>query len=407
MDISKRKLSAIAALALFTYIFLTAEFRFDIRIGLLAGAGSVVVAQGLILGASVIGFVGAAPLARRLGPSAPRYGTIVAAAVAAVGVVGIEIAPAANTLQAIGCVSFLALGALGVAAHLAFARAFEGDPRLANGAGASYAGGILLQFATNLVVPTGAIEALVLLIATAALTACTARETVEDDPMATDSTAWPGNVAAPLVDSATRPQPLGRALWTVALIVILACMFSTLDNVVTLSNAHGTIAVQTWPRLFLAASGLVAGLLFDLAERRYMGLIMFGITVLSTISVLAVEAGASPNLGLIVFYLGSGFFVTFFTSAFCELALRMRTPGLWAGMGRAANNACAFTTAGISSALVTSNNVPVIMICTVIMLATASVAFVAAGLFRLPQSAEEREHIARGEQALAQPSVEE
>lgn len=96
--------------------------------------------------------------------------------------------------------------------------------------------------------------------------------------------------------------------------MILACLFSTLDNVVTLSNAHGTIAVQTWPRLFLAASGLAAGLIFDLAERRYMGLVMLGIAVLSTISILAVEAGADPNLGLVVFYPSSGFFVTFFTA---------------------------------------------------------------------------------------------
>lgn len=99
-----------------------------------------------------------------------------------------------------------------------------------------------------------------------------------------------------------------QACWGIALVMILACLFSTLDNVVTLSNAHGTIAVQTWPRLFLAASGLAAGLIFDLAERRYMGLVMFGIAVLSTISILAVEAGADPNLGLVVFYLSSGFF---------------------------------------------------------------------------------------------------
>ena len=80
--------------------------------------------------------------------------------------------------------------------------------------------------------------------------------------------------------------------------MILACLFSTLDNVVTFSNAHGTIAVQTWPRLFLAASGLVAGIVFDLAERRYMGLIMLGIAVLSTISILTVEAGAIPTWAL-------------------------------------------------------------------------------------------------------------
>lgn len=148
-----------------------------------------------------------------------------------------------------------------------------------------------------------------------------------------------------------------QACWSIALVMILACLFSTLDDVVTFSNAHGTIAVQTWPRLFLAASGLLAGIVFDLAERRYMGLVMFGVTVLSTISILAVEAGADPNLGLVVFYLSSGFFVTFFTATFTQLAPRMHAPALWAGMGRAANNVCAFTTSGVSLALVTSSNV--------------------------------------------------
>ena len=155
--------------------------------------------------------------------------------------------------------------------------------------------------------------------------------------------------------------------------MILACLFSTLDNVVTLSNAHGTIAVQTWPRLFLAASGLAAGVIFDLAERRYMGLVMLGIAVLSTISILAVKAGADPNLGLVVFYLSSGFFVTFFTATFTQLAPRMHAPALWAGMGRAANNVCAFTTSGISLALVTSDNVALIMIGALVLLAAPTI----------------------------------
>ena len=189
--------------------------------------------------------------------------------------------------------------------------------------------------------------------------------------------------------------------------MILACLFSTLDNVVTFSNAHGTIAVQTWPRLFLAASGLAAGIVFDLAERRYMGLVMLGTAVLSTISILAVEAGADHNLGLVVFYLSSGFFVTFFTATFTQLAPRMHAPALWAGMGRAANNVCAFTTSGISLALVTSGNVALIMIGALVLLVAACAAFVAAGLFRLPQTEQEREHQQLAEEALAAPSIEE
>lgn len=62
MNLSKSKINALLALVLFTFAFLAAEFRFDINVGLLAGAERVVIAQGFILGASVIGFIGYAPL---------------------------------------------------------------------------------------------------------------------------------------------------------------------------------------------------------------------------------------------------------------------------------------------------------------------------------------------------------
>ena len=135
-----------------------------------------------------------------------------------------------------------------------------------------------------------------------------------------------------------------------------------------------------------------------------MGLVMLGIAVLSTISILAVEAGADPNLGLVVFYLSSGFFVTFFTATFTQLAPHMHATALWAGMGRAANNVCAFTTSGISLALVTSDNVALIMIGALVLLVAACAAFVAAGL---PQTEQEREREQLAEEALAAPTIEE
>ena len=197
-----------------------------------------------------------------------------------------------------------------------------------------------------------------------------------------------------------------RAVWLLALVVLLACMFSTLDNVVTLANAQGSISVETWPRLFLAASGLAAGVLFDIRERRYMGFIMFAVTVLSTISILAVEAGASPVIGLIVFYVSSGFFVTFFTTTFLQLAPRMHTPQLWAGMGRAANNLCAFTVSGVSMML-TQSGIAAVMIASLILFVLVSVAFIGAGLFRLPSTVGEREAIQAGLAAAAAPTLEE
>ena len=398
MNLSKQKTNAILALALFAFVFLGAEFRFDINVGLLAGAERVVIAQGFILGASVIGFIGYAPLlalAQRKGQ--PQAAANAAVPIAILGLAQIQFPAGPFTLETLGCVAFLGLGLLGAAAHNTFATAFQDDPKLATGAGAAYAAGILMQFAVNLVDCGGIAELIVLGAATITICALSAapQETVEDSIPDVNPFVEPSRTLAK------------QACWSIALVMILACLFSTLDNVVTFSNAHGTIAVQTWPRLFLAASGLIAGLVFDLAERRYMGLVMLGVTVLSTISILAVEAGADPNLGLIVFYLSSGFFVTFFTATFTQLAPRMHAPALWAGMGRAVNNVCAFTTSGVSLALVTSGNVALIMIGAVVLLVAASAAFVAAGLFRLPQTEQEREHQQLAEEALAAPSIEE
>lgn len=50
MNLSRSKINALLALALFTFAFLAAEFRFDVNVGLLAGAERVVIAQGFILG---------------------------------------------------------------------------------------------------------------------------------------------------------------------------------------------------------------------------------------------------------------------------------------------------------------------------------------------------------------------
>ena len=76
MNLGRSKINALLALALFTFAFLAAEFRFDVNVGLLAGAERVVIAQGFILGASVLGFIGYAPLlglARRKGHSLDVY----------------------------------------------------------------------------------------------------------------------------------------------------------------------------------------------------------------------------------------------------------------------------------------------------------------------------------------------
>ena len=397
-SVDRKSFQSLSALALFTFAFLGSEFFFDSRIGLLISAEGVVGAQAMILGASVVGFLAYALMAKVAGGRRALRAVEAVGAIAAL--VTIAATESALAMQIAGCIAFFLLGSLGAEAHWSMARTFEGSPSLAKGAGAAYAAGILLQFLSNQFVPAGIADAAVLCVGVAAL-AVFAAAGERDGESASQAAA----------DSSQQSAPGGaktaiRAVWLLALVVLLACMFSTLDNVVTLANAQGSISVETWPRLFLAASGLAAGMLFDIRERRYMGFIMFAVTVLSTISILAVEAGASPVIGLIVFYLSSGFFVTFFTTTFLQLAPRMRTPQLWAGMGRAANNLCAFTVSGVSMML-TQSGIAAVMIASLILFVLVSVAFVGAGLFRLPSTVREREAIQAGLAAAAAPTPEE
>lgn len=430
-SVDRQSFQSLSALALFTFAFLGSEFFFDSQIGLLISAEGVVGAQAMILGASVVGFLAYAPISKLAGGRRALRAVEAVGAIAAL--VTIAVMESALAMQIAGCIAFFLLGSLGAEAHWSMARAFEGSPSLAKGAGAAYAAGILLQFLSNQFVPAGMASAAVLCVGVAALAVFAAAGERDGESAGQKSDGTTGEHAGGTAatkssrqitrqEQSIRPSqaaaassqqsaPGGaktaiRAVWLLALVVLLACMFSTLDNVVTLANAQGSISVETWPRLFLAASGLAAGVLFDIRERRYMGFIMFAVTVLSTISILAIEAGASPVIGLIVFYVSSGFFVTFFTTTFLQLAPRMHTPQLWAGMGRAANNLCAFTVSGVSMML-TQSGIAAVMIASLILFVLVSVAFVGAGLFRLPSTVGEREAIQAGLAAAAAPTLEE
>ncbi len=372
--LTPEKSYALGALALFNFVFLGSEFHYDIEVGKLVGSAGVVGAQGVILGASVVGLLGYAAVARLFrGPLGRMYAAL-ASVLAAGCLLTVRLLGDAAMVQVIGAVCFLMLGLMGASAHAVFSRVFAEDEHVASGVGCAYAAGILMQFANNMLVPAGFWEVVVLCAGIVALAACLMRIHGRKTPVVENAEQNEGIPAS---------QPLARALWSVVLVAILACTFSTLDGVVTVANAEGTYAVQTWPRLFLAMSGLVSGIALDVRGGRYRGPIMFCVTLLSVLSILAVEAGASPLVGLVVFYLASGCFVVFFTTLFVTLAPHMRTPGLWAGMGRAANNVCAFTIAGASMAVVGMGPVAV-MIASVLLLVAASLAFLLAGLFRLP-----------------------
>ena len=139
------------------------------------------------------------------------------------------------------------------------------------------------------------------------------------------------------------------------LVILMACIFSTLDNAVTMHHVTGT-SIGQWPRLLLAVSGLAAGFLYDIRDRKYMTLIMYCVLLMSVICVVVLKMGGPFLIGLIVFYLSAGFFFVFFTTSFLDFAGRTQIPALWAGMGRAMNNVSAALLTNVSVALLVSDN---------------------------------------------------
>ena len=70
-------------------------------------------------------------------------------------------------------------------------------------------------------------------------------------------------------------------------------------------------------------------------------MIMYCVTLLSTICVIVIGFGGPFLLGLLVFYLSAGFFSVYFTVGFMDISYHSAKPKLWAGLGRAVNNVCA------------------------------------------------------------------
>ena len=367
---NKPAIHFILLVGIFTFVFLGAEYLFVNMISLSVTEGKTVIAQNYALGASAVGFF--------LYPAMERWGgrryksalTFILAlgAIICTFIVQQHISYAA-TMTA-GMVLFLLLGVFGSAVHYLAAVTIDGDNALARLAGIAYALGILLQYANNNLVNLEVAEAAFLSVFLAALSLLVIR-TRQAAQSRIEMTETAGASSEPAEDISLTRKKRTAGIMLALLVVLMACVFSTLDNAVTLRHASGTDIGQ-WPRLLLAFSGLAAGFVFDIRKRKYMGLIMYCVMMMSVLSIVVLNLGAPFLIGLVVFYLSSGFFVVFFTASFMELSRHMRLPSLWAGMGRAMNNvSAALITNGSVALLATGNSLAAIVIALVLFVAVS------------------------------------
>ena len=341
---------AVLLMSLFTFTFLGTEFLFVNMISNTVSGSQSVAAQNYALGISVVGFV-LYPLFCRVCKGRLQSAVTMCAAVLSVVCLFLICRHSSYVLTlCMGLLLFLILGAFGSAVFYKSLCLLEDNTYLARLVGVSYMLGVLLQIANNNLIHTatfeaGILSAIILLLAVTLMRAeknsivpAFSKEKTNED------TGESGNGS------------LKIAVVLILFVALLTCIFSTLDNAVTLYHANGAVNIGQWPRILLALSGLFAGFLFDIAGRKYMSMIMYCVMILSTTCLVVLEFAGPFTVGLIIFYLSAGFFAVFFTASFMEIARYTKMPELWAGLGRAVNNLVAVAITGGSLALLHSGN---------------------------------------------------
>lgn len=365
----RRGIREIICLALFYLTFLAGEYLFDVRVAEFVSPSEVVVYESLIIGASVIGFF-VRPILYYRRPRAIDSTSDITGVLLVAALLVMIMAVRFEMLIAGGLMACCTLGYCGSTAHANFARRFARTPYLARAAALSYGLGVLVQVLNHMVMPTGIPQQFVLVACAVVQVALLhdarrAKLRGESEPglesdiaeLSVDASEF----GAKWQDDSESTAAFRRAV--VRLTIATACLtgvFAALNAGLTTSHAAGAIDLSDWPRLLMGVSALVAGALFDLRGRSYMNIVMTCAAMLSTLSffVLITDGNGGNTLAsTIIFYLGSGFFVVFFTTKFAAISVYAHWSYLWPCMGRVINNVCAMFVTAPAVAIVSSQNV--------------------------------------------------
>ena len=364
----RRGIREILCLALFVFTFLAVEYLFDVRVAEFVPSNEVVIYESIVIGASVIGFF-VRPLLYYRRPQAIAATSDITGVLLVSALLLMIMAVQFQVVIAGGLVACCALGYCGSTAHANFARRFARTPCLARAAALSYAAGILVQVLNHMVMPAGIPQQFVLIvcaIAQVGLLHVARRAKLRDEA----APEFEAEIAELSVDASEygakwqeAPRQTAFHAAVVRLTVATACLtgvFAALNAGLTTSHAAGAIDLGDWPRLLLILSVLAAGVLYDLHGRSYMNIIMTCAAMLSTLSffLLITDAnGGNVLAATMIFYLGSGFFVVFFTAKFAAVSMYARWAYLWPCRGRVINNICTLLVTAPAVAIISSQNV--------------------------------------------------
>lgn len=354
------------ALALFFFVFLESTLFFQANLAQPGELGPFF-SQLPIQGASTLGLL-AFPLKNRLAGEKGR--PVFMGAVTVLGaacLVGVAFASSPLVIACTGAVGFFLIGLAGGTVYWTTCVRSRSIARFATLIGGSHALGVLAQIPLLEFTSNHLVEAVVLSASIIALGVINAR-------------IWPPRSALAEF-SAQREQRKGKRLesskfagWRLdhmtprtavivifALVLLFSVLFNTLYTFIDIGSPWTSQYTNITPRVLMAVGGFAGGVLFDLHRARYLGIAMFWMMLLSVGAMLGVEAGGPYVVGEVVYFLGSGVFMTFYTTVFIWIAPFLRAPDLWCSMGRALNNVTAIAL-GVPTLLVINLTSPIAVV---------------------------------------------
>lgn len=333
------------ALALFFFVFLESTLFFQTNLAQPGELGPLF-SQLPIQGASTLGLL-AFPLKNRL--------------------VGVAFASSPLVIACTGAVGFFLIGLAGATVYWATCVRSRSIARFATLIGGSHALGVLAQIPLLEFTSNHLVEAVVLSAGITALGVINTRIWTSRTVLV-DLSMWQegrrgdriksGKLAGWRLDHMT---PRAAVIVIFALVLLLSVLFNTLYALIDIDSPWTSQYTDITPRILMAVGGFAGGVLFDLHRARYLGVIMFWMTLLSVGAMLGVQAGAPCAIGEFVYFLGSGVFMTFYTAVFIWIAPFLRAPDLWCSMGRAINNMTAIAL-GVPTLLVIDSTNPVAVV---------------------------------------------
>lgn len=236
------EIKAILMLSIFTFLFLGIEYLYIDIISLTETGEKVVLAQNYVLGISTVGFL-IYPLIHRFFQRKTRsIATCLSALVSVLCIFIILRHFSYTTTIGVGMVLFLFLGVYGSAVHHRFIQMIDNTDCLARMVGISYALGILLQFLNNNLVNFALTECIILSVFIFVLLVLLLKDERTHLKGGKQSTALVSN------SPGKNRKRITAGILLAVIVMLMACIFSTLDNAVTMSHAVGT-DIGKWPRL--------------------------------------------------------------------------------------------------------------------------------------------------------------